>query len=428
MRIAFEFSRSTSPALVEERAGNPLENPTIPISASSEDFLAFFGQLTANGELPLVSIESALEVPAIWCAVNFLSRLLASLPLHTYRKGTDGAGERQDGNLQMLLNEAPNPEWSSQAWREYLWTQVFTGGRACSWIERQGSKIIAIWPMDPDYTTVHRKNGRKFYRFEQREYAAADVIDVPFLLKRDQIASYSPIFKHKKSIGLMLAMRNYASSFFAGGGVLPLALEGPLPSNNDSLRRAQEDIKRAMDLARKAGRSFFPMPPGHKLNPVGSDPAKGQLVEGQEFQLGEASRIFQMPPVFLHDLTHGTFSNTEQQDLQLVKHVVTHWAGKFEQELCLKLYGQRRRSQYVEHNVDGVQRGSFKERVEGIARMIQTAQITPNEARALENRKRVKNGDELLVQGATVPLGQQPVLKTPTNNGDHGDAGQDAAK
>lgn len=421
MRIAFEFSRSGA----EQRSLNPLENPSISTGAPSEDLLAFFGLVGNDVQLPHVTIDTALEVPAVFCAVNFLSRMMASLPLHLFKKGPDGASVRANGDLQMLLNEAPNPEWTSQGWREYIWSQTFTGGRGCTWIERQGSKVVALWPMDPTRTSVRRRNGRKFYRFENREYPAADVIDVPFLLRTNQLDAYSPIYKNKRAIGLMLAMNDYASSFFAGGGVPPLSLEGPLPQGAEAFKRAGADIQRAIDLAKRSGSPFFGMPPGHKLNPIGIEPAKGQSVESRQFQIGETSRIWQLPPVFLHDLTHGTFSNTEQQDLQLVKHVVTHWAGKFEQELNLKLFGQRSRARHVEHNVDGVQRGSFKERIEGIARAVQTAQMTPNEARALENRPPMPNGEKLYIQGATVPLGTQPVLKAP-KDGKEDDAGSQA--
>lgn len=419
MKIAFEFHRGGA----EQRALNPLENPTISTGSPTEDLLAFFGLLGNDPKLPHVTIDTALEVPSNWCAVNFLSRMMASLPLHLFKKAGDTA-QRVDGDLQMLLNEAPNPEWTSQGWREYMWSQVFTGGRGASWIERQGNKVLAIWPMDPDHTSVRRRNGRKFYRFDNKEYPAADVIDVTFLLKRNQLDVYSPIYKNKRAIALMLAMIDYASSFFASGGTPPLSLEGPLPQGPDAFKRAQADIQRAIDLAKQSGSPFFGMPPGHKLNPIGIDPQKGQAIEARQFQISESSRIWGLPPVFLHDLAHGTFNNTEQQDLQLVKHVVTHWAGKFEQELNLKLFGQRSRARHVEHNVDGVQRGDFKSRVEGIARAIQTAQMTPNEARKLENREPMPDGDTLYIQGATVPLGTQPLLKTPTNSGDsNADAG-----
>lgn len=123
-----------------------------------------------------------------------------------------------------------------------------------------------------------------------------------------------------------------------------------------------------------------------------------------------------MPPVFLQDLTHGTFSNTEQQDLHLVKHLISQWAQAFEEEMNLKLFGQRNGGRYVEHNVDGLLRGDFKTRMEALASGVQNALLTPNEGRALENRPDKPNGDDLMIQGATVPLGTQPVA----NNSDGG--------
>jgi len=388
----------------EERSGNPLENPSIPISASYDDFMAFFGQIDPKVKLPPVTIETALEVPAVLAAVSFLSRTLASLPLHT-NKTVDGEEQHVGGELEMLLNEAPNPEWTSFEWRRYSWQQVFTGGRGVTWIERSGSKVVALWPMDPTKTTVRRQNGRKIYRFENKEYPAAEVIDVPFMLKANQLDAYGPIMKGRKAIGLALAMNDFAASFFGSGGIPPLVMEGPQPEGPDGFKRAMDQIQRAIENARKSGAPFFGMPPAHSLKAIGIDPDKGQMTEARLFQLQEIARLYQLPPVFLQDLSKGTFTNTEQQDLQLVKHVIADWAKAFEDELNLKLFGQRRRSRSVKHNLDGKQRGDFKTRIEGIGRAIQTGQLTPNEARALENRAPLENGDKLYMQGATVPLG-----------------------
>jgi HK97 family phage portal protein len=390
--------------LGQEQRSNPLENPTIPISATSEEMLAFFGISTGKANLPRVTIESALEVPAVFDAVNFLSSTLAALPLHAYET-VDGETQRIDGDLQMLLNEAPNPEWSSYDWRKYMWQQVFTGGRGLTWIERAGDKIVGLWPMDPARASVRRQDGRKTYRFDNKEYPAADVIDVTFMLKTNQIDAYGPIAKGQKAIQLAIAMNDFAATFFGGGGVPPLALEGPLPQGADAFRRAQQDIKRAIDLAKQSGSPFFGMPPGHALKAIGIDPEKGQMTEARLFQIQEIARVMDgMPPAFLQDLSKGTFANTEQQDLQIVKHNIGRRAKQFEGELNLKLFGQRGRTQHVEHNLDGLQRGDFKSRTEGMARGIQTGQLTPNEARALDSRKPLPGGDKLYIQGATVPI------------------------
>ncbi|MGE4339583.1 MAG: phage portal protein [Pigmentiphaga sp.] len=397
--------RSAERRVMEARS---LEDPSYKLSENPEALLAMLGVLDAKNALPPVSIDAALGVPAVMCAVGFLSRAMASLPLHAFR-GSEG-GEKVDGNLAMLLNEAPNEEVSSFEWRRHMWQQVFTGGRGMSWIERAGRTPVAIWPMDPKEVTVLRRNGRKFYRFDGRDYPAADVIDVTFMPKSDLVGAYSPIHLARKPIALAIAMNDFAGSFFASGGVPPLALEGPLPQWADAFKRAQNDIQRAIDLAKKSGLPFFGMPPGHKLSPIGIDPAKGQMTEQRLFQIQEIARIYGLPPAFLQDLSKGTFSNTEQQDLQLVKHVIGQWAKAFEDELNLKLFGQRRRSRKVKHNLDGMQRGAFKDRIEGIARAIQTGQMTPDEGRALEDRPPDPSGAgaKLYIQGATVPLGTVP--------------------
>lgn len=393
--------------VVEFRASP--EDPRVPISA--ENFLAYFGVSSAN--LPHITIDTALQVPAVAAAVSFLSGSMANLPLHAFRDKADGP-ERIEGGVQRLLNEAPNEEWTSFGWRKYFWQGVFTGGRGLSYIERVGGNITSIWPIDPSCTVVVRSGQRRVYRYEGKEYAAADVIDVPFMLKRDQLQVHSPIMMGAKAIQLALAMGDYASGFFAGGGVPPLALVGPMPAGADALARAKADIKRAIDGAKSANEAVFPIPPGHELKPVGFDPAKGQMTEARTFQITEIGRIYNLPPVFLQDLTNGTFSNTEQQDLHLVKHLIAQWAKALEEELNLKLFGKSNR--FVHHNLDGLQRGAFKDRIDALARGVQTALYTPDEARALEGRPPVENGDKAYMQGATVPLGTMPTT-TPINGG-----------
>ena len=73
----------------------------------------------------------------------------------------------------------------------------------------------------------------------------------------------------------------------------------------------------------------------------------------------------------------------------------------------LKLFGRGAKF-YVEHNLDGLMRGDFQTRMAGLAQGIQNALLTPNEGRALDNRPPLDGGDDLLIQGATVPIGQQP--------------------
>lgn len=416
MRFAVEIGRGG------EARSQSIENPTVPVSQTAE-FVQFFGMDSVS--LPTVTTASALKVTAVNAAVNFLSRTLAALPLHAYVR-KEGSAERENGDIEKVLR-TPTPEMDGFKARQYFWQQVFTGGRGLFWIERAGAKPANFWPLNPAKTRIRRRNLRTIYVHDGQEYQAEDVIDIAYMLKDDQLAHYGPINLASKAIQLALAMNDYGSTFFAGGGVPPLAISGPLPEGGAALKRAQADVERSIKLAQETKSSVLPIPAGHELKPVGFDPAKGQMTEARTFQIQEIARAYQMPPAFLQDLSRGTFSNVEQQDLHLVKHLIGQWAKAFEAQATLKIYGRDNdREHYVEHNLDGLQRGDFKSRSDAIGRAIQTAQITPNEARALENRPRSANpaADELLVQGATVPLGQQPVLPAPAEPSGNGDGNE----
>lgn len=367
-------------------------------------------------QLPPVGIDNALTVPAYCSGVSFLSRSLATLPLHVHRKTAEGT-ERVQGGLETLIHEAPNPEWTSFKLRQYFWQQVFTGGRGLIWIERSGSNITGLYPVNPLRTHIRRDDmGRTTYEIAGKVFLASDVIDVPFMLRSCGVAHYGPVVLGAKAIQLALAMNEYGATFFAGGGVPPLALVGPLPAGPDAMKRALDQTQAAINAARESGKPIVNIPPGYELKPIGFDPEKGQMTDARRFQVEEIARVLQIPPTFLQDLTHGTMSNTEQEDLRLVKHLLSQWAQALEEEMNLKLFGQRNGGRFVEHNLDGLLRGDFLSRMQGLAQAVQTGLITPDEGRALENRPaKGGNADKLFMQGATIPIDAMGTTPTQGN-------------
>jgi HK97 family phage portal protein len=178
------------------------------------------------------------------------------------------------------------------------------------------------------------------------------------------------------------------------------------------------DIAQMIQVAKDEGKQIFPLPTGYDIKQIGFDPEKGQMVEGQRFAVEQIARLYNMPPVFLQDLTNGTFSNSEQQDLFFVKHLVGQWAQALEEEMNLKLFGQRNGGRYVEHNLDGLLRGDFKARADAVAALVQCAVYTPNAGAQYMGQELSDDPlmDKHYIQGATVPLeksGEQQKPGTP---------------
>lgn len=406
-------------------ARSSLENPQVPLSDVNA-WRQLLGEWhSVAGEV--VNAETALEVSAVWCAVNFIAGSFASLPLQLFKKGDKGAKDEDTSDpLSAMLHDAPNPEWTSFAWRKYSMVNILCrGGRSYTFIERnKAGRVMNLWPLDPNHMIVKRVGGRKTYEYKDGDnkyvYNSDEIIDVAFMLHADGVTHVDPVAKLKGPVGLSLALERYAQKFFANGGVPPLSLAGPVGSPA-AASRAATDVNSAVRAANEERRNVIIMPTGYELKPVGFDPKKSQMNEARLYQIGEIARMFGLPPVFLQDLTHGTFTNTEQQDLAYVKHTLTTWLEAWEQEMNLKLFANRSKK-FVEFNVDGLLRGDFQTRMAGYATGIQNAIITPDEARSAENRP-AKGGpaDELQIQGATVPLGKnlpsQPA-KPANDNGD----------
>ena len=401
----------------EQRA--TVEDPTVPISSAHIlDFLGASGGASAAGIN--VTIDKAMGVPAIWAAVNFISGTMAGLPLNLYQK-TEGGRVKVDSPLARILHDSWNDETSSFDARKYSYEQVFTGGRSITFIESNAAgRVINLWPLNPETVKIEMRGGRKVYRYKEQGrneivYVAGEIIDIPFSLRPDMMTSRSPILTNADTIGLGIAATNYGSKLFQNGGVPPFMITGNFESGA-ALKRASDDLQSAIRAASKENRLALSLPTGHEIKSIGIDPEKSQLVELKRFLIEEYARIYSLPPTFLQDLSNGTFSNTEQQDLHFVKHTIKRWVEQTEQEMNLKLFGKLNNEFYVEFNLDGLLRGDFKTRMDGYASGIQNAVLTPNEARRQENRPDMDEGNKLMIQGATVPLGSQPIAPEGANN------------
>lgn len=390
-----------------------LENPAVSLTDPTAWAMIFGGGgVSATGIT--VTADMALGVPAVWAAINFLSDTIASLPLQLFKEAEKGRQTATKDPLYSILHDAPNPQWTSFRWRKYsMQNTLLNGGRSYTYIERnRAGRVMNLWPLNPMRTKPRVRNGELEYVLRNQDesetvYSYDEIIDVPFMVGVDGVTHINPVEKLKDTVGLAIAMRNYASRFFQNGGVPPLALTGPINSVAGA-KRAGNDITAALQAERDDKKNVLVIPLGHELKPIGLDPEKGQLVEAQRSQVVEVARFYGLPPVFLQDLTNGTFSNTEQQDLNFVKHTLCHWLEAIEQEINLKVFSARNTTSFVEFNVDGLLRGDFKTRMDGYATAIQNAIYTPDEVRRFENMP-AEGGDaaKLHIQGATVPLGEQ---------------------
>ena len=198
-----------------------IENPNVPVSADNFFQLMGFGNYDTSSGVT-VNIETALGVPALWSAVNFISGTLAGLPLEVYR-----GNEQVTSGIGSWLDRAVNPALSSYDWRKYTFEQVLTGGRSATLIiKSRNGDISDLVPIDPANLTVSEAKTdagfpSKTYQTKTAIYQAEEIIDLTFMVKNNQIDHRGPIMTNRDIIGLAIASARYGSKAFQSGGIPP---------------------------------------------------------------------------------------------------------------------------------------------------------------------------------------------------------------
>lgn len=164
------------------------------------------------------------------------------------------------------------------------------------------------------------------------------------------------------------------------------------------------------------------------MEPVQLDhsPEDMQYVEGRLVNRTEVAAAFDIPPPAIGQLERATFSNVTEQNRMLYRTTMPPLLQSFESMINFDLRDGRHgrtvlpdfgEAFYFEHLVDGVLRGSTEERVSSYATAIQTGQMTPAEARELENRPFIEGSDRLYINTAMAPFDQAAQPQGPASGG-----------
>lgn len=388
-----------------------IENPSTPLEEIGEVD-------DENFTSRIVTPKNAMKVPAIWCAVNFISDTVAGLPISVHKLEDNGYYEvAHETRIHRILNRAPSPTVQPFKWLAAMMSDVLLYGIGLSWIERDkraNNQIVNIWNIDQNNLTINKdKNGELLYTITNElgtnpiTYNEREVIDIRFFPKAKREVVISPIKELRESIRLSLNLNDFASDNFQNGG----APRGVITGKTDTAKGMQKmmiQVKEAIRLANKISNGIIPLPPNHDLKVYGANASDAQMHESRRFQVEETARLYQIPPIFLQDLTKGTYQNTEQAARTVIIHTIRRYLKQIEGELNLKCWGRSVVTYETRFDETDLTRGDNKNRIEGQARQVQTALRTPNEVRAQDNYPPKPGGDQLLRQVQLQPLEDTP--------------------
>lgn len=223
----------------------------------------------------------------------------------------------------------------------------------------------------------------------------------------DGLKGLSPIAHAAEMVGIGLATQEFLARFYGQGMNVGGVLEHPGKLSDKARANLIADLE-----AKGAGlaNSWRPLvlEEGMRFNRIPMPLRDAQTVEMLKLTRDQIAALFRVPPHMIANLERATFSNIEHQSLEFVKYTMLPWIVRWEREINRKLFTRREKEQgfYVKFNVEGLLRGDYKSRQEGLAIQRQNGIINADEWRELEEMNPIPGGagQVYLVNGNMVPL------------------------
>lgn len=394
---------------------------TAVLDESSDLFRLFVGQYsTATGIN--VNSDSAIASVAVLACLIVRSESLMIMPADVFRK--DGRDRISEPNhpVAQLIADAPNPLLSAEEfWR---WKQITEDlkGNAYVRIKWNRGKPVALYPLiglqpdiilggvkDPD-TIVYRYAGDDFTA--AGDYPASEIMHFKGpLLSRNPYQARSLIEATAENIGLGIATEQFFARFLGNGNHFPMYLQTDEKLIEDDVKALRKQMEGTSGILPAGQTRIFDR--GLKViqNPMSLKDA--DLSGHQRWILEQVCRTFRVPLPMVQDLTHGTYTNSEQADLWLSKYTASPIARNTESVIRRKLFlPSERGTYYARFNVNAMMRGDFAARTAGYSVLVQTGIMSPNEARAFEDWNPYDGGDEFRIPLNLGPAGQEDPTET----------------
>jgi HK97 family phage portal protein len=360
-----------------------------------------------------VNEEKALRYITVYSCARVLSEALASLPLFVYKERTSGRGadKARDHPVYSLLHDLPNDEMTSMSWRESQMGHHVISGNNYSLITLNGrGEVVDLYPVDWNQMEPTRnKEGKLVYELNDRGkveiYPAEKVFHVPGW-GFDGIKGYSPIRMASEAIGMGMAATEFVARFYGQGMNIGSVLEHPEALSDTAHNRLREWLEAKGSGLANSWRPLI-LEEGMKFNRIPMPLADAQFIETRKLNRDELCGLFRVPPHMVANMENATFSNIEHQDLSFVKHTLLPYIQRWEQVINWKLFTPKEREQgyYAKFNVEGLLRGDYKSRQEGLAIQRQNGVINANDWLAKEDENPIEGraGEVYLVNGNMTP-------------------------
>lgn len=353
----------------------------------------------------LYSTSPALCISTAYRCIRLLSESVANLPI-LYKRQRGGVYETvTTGAIPYLLKVKPDINLNAFDFWRMVVVELLCSGNAY------------IVPVYDDYSreywrlalcgrgTVSHDYITDIYTVNDLEnaivgtYRNQEIIHLKGMPGRNPKSGVSVLTSARISLNIAAAGDQETLKRFRTGGTVRGIITNDRSVKGFGGPQEKELRKTAIDVAeRLETESIVSIPNDADFRQISMSSADMQFLESRKFTVREICRFFGVHPSFVFDDTSNNYKSAEMANVAFLSNTLNPMLRQIENELLCKLVPSslalKRKFEFDRSNLYACDLNS---RVHYISQMIGAGLLTVNEARALDGRAPVENGDKVLV-------------------------------
>jgi len=377
-------------------------------SLSRQKGVQFIEPTERTGEqLEPVTFDTAMQLSAFWAAARLWAETIASLPIKIEQMVDGNWTQRDNTDLNILLNGRVNRYQNRVEFFETFVLNHVVFGNAYALKIKSGERLAGLTCLNSGQVeTELLKDGTVVYHYHHDggvvTYASENIWH--WKMFGNGIVGLAPLAYARNAVSVGLAGDRRIGQVFKNAGKPSgvLTIDGTLKDEQRQLVR-----QRFKDLTEGGTDTLMVLEASMKFQPISMNPTDIQLLDSRRFQVEDVARFMDVPSVLINDTAGTTAWGSGISEImrgwykRSLRNRVNSLAESMRQNL---LPDGERASMRVVHDFDDVLRLDKKERMESNRAGINAGIITPNEARRDEDLPPMEGGDILYANGAIVPL------------------------
>lgn len=388
------------------------KSATIARDVALNDLLDFLGvDRSLRGE--------AQSEAVYYACLKVLTEAVGKLPLKIQQATPDkGIRVAREHKYYRMLNERPNRHMTASVFWGLMEFCRNDAGNGMAWIDERDPDHPQLWPLDPykvriwyDDACILADAPDVYYQVSTPRgnitLSSEEVLHVKSHHTRDGIVGIAPRETLASTIKGNAAAQNYINKLYETGMTAKLVLQYTGSLKDASVQALKEGIENyAKGDLKKGLENVIPMPFGMTLTPLNLKLADSQFLEIKQYTALQIAAAFGVKPYQIGDYTKSSYANAEAQQLSFLIDTLLFIVKQYEEEIGYKLLTDQEEAAgyHVKFNTAVILRADQKTQIETLSSAVSNFLMTPNEARERLDLPSKDGGDQLLGNGASIPV------------------------